>query len=992
MAEGFSLEEKDNQGNTAFLSAACNCSTQLLKFLKGKGADINVYNNYGQNALMNVCSYSNDVDAVGWLLPEGFNLEEKNDEGDTVFLCAAQNENIPHQILCFLKGKSADIKVKNNNGQNALMNVCSGSCDTDSINWLLAEGFNLEENDNQGNTAFLSATCNGSIQLLKFLKGKGADIKVHNNYGQNALMNVCSYSNDIDAVEWLLTEGFDLEDKNNKGNTVFLCAAQNENIPFQILSLLKHKGADIKVKNKDGQNALMNVCSGSCDIETVKWLLAEGFNLEEKDNQGNTVFLSAVWNGCTQLLKFLKIEGADIKDSNKNGENALMRVCSCSRDIDAVNWLWAEEFNLEEKNNDRNIVFLCAAQNENIPLQILRLLQDKGAEMKVRNKNGQTALTNVCYGSGDIETVKWMLAEGFNLEEKDNLGQTAFLCAAWNGNTQLLNFLKGEGADIKAKNKNEQNALMNVCSGSGNTDAIKWLLAEGFSLKEKDNQGNTAFLSATCNGSRKLLKFLKGKGADTKVHNKYGQNALMNVCSYSNDIDAVKWLLKEGFDLEEKNDEGDTAFLCAAQNENIPHRILCLLEDEGADTNVKNNNGQNALMKVCSNSCDFLSVLNLSFKQTSLKEKDNEGNTVFLIAAENDKLPVLHFLHYFNHDIEVENNQGQNALIRASLGRGNIDIVKWLLCMGLDIDKEDNDGNTAFLCTAQKGNTPLLSFLKCKNANIYVYNSGGENALVKASLGRGNIDTVKWLLAEGFQVNEKDFTGDTAFHNAAWNGDVQLIKFLKRENADINVCNYSGKNALMYACTGSCDIEAVKWLLEEGFNLEDKDSDENTAFLLATKEGNVSFLKFLKDEGADIKVRNKYGQNALMNVCFSSGDIEVVKWLLEEGFTLEEKDNDGNTSFLFAAQNGNTSILKFLKDENASVTVKNNLGENALMKACLNSNNFDAIKWPLQGGLQPPRQSPKGYSTLHDVENIDENHEKFYEESCVLINMAANNV
>ena len=244
-------------------------------------------------------------------------------------------------------------------------------------------------------------------------------------------------------------------------------------MPLQFLRFLKDEGAHIKVKNKNGQNALMNVCSGKCDTETVKWLLAEGFNLEEKDNQGNTVFLSAAQNRYTQLLKFLKNEGADIKVTNKNGENALMRVCACSRDIDAVNWLLGEGFDLEEKNNDGNTVFLYAAENENIPLQILRLLQDKGAEMKVRNKNGQTALMNVCYGSGDIDTIKWMLTEGFSLEVKDNLGQTAFLCAAWNGNTHLLNFLKSEGADIKAKNKNGQNALMNVCSGSGNTEAIK---------------------------------------------------------------------------------------------------------------------------------------------------------------------------------------------------------------------------------------------------------------------------------------------------------------------------------------------------------------------------------------------------------------------------------------------------------------------------------------------------------------------------------------
>ena len=170
--------------------------------------------------------------------------------------------------------------------------------------------------------------------------------------------------------------------------TPFLFAAQKGHL--DILELLKEKGADIYATDKDGDNALHFACTmGRADI--VIWLLDNcDMNLETKGSWERTPFLHAAEEGHLQIVKLLKEKGADIYAKDKDGDNALHLACMMGS-TETVRWLINHcNMNLEARGSLERTPFLCAAENGH--LDILKALEEAGADVYAKDKNGNNAL------------------------------------------------------------------------------------------------------------------------------------------------------------------------------------------------------------------------------------------------------------------------------------------------------------------------------------------------------------------------------------------------------------------------------------------------------------------------------------------------------------------------------------------------------------------------------------------------------------------------
>lgn len=94
-------------------------------------------------------------------------------------------------------------------------------------------------------------------------------------------------------------------------------------------------------------------------------------------------------------------------------------------------------------------------------------------------------------------------------------------------------------------------------------------------------------------------------------------------------------------------------------------------------------------------------------------------------------------------------------------------------------------------------------------------------------------------------------TGCSPLLNAAAKGDVNKIKLLLDQGADVNDEAYFGYTPLMQASSKG-HIEAVKMLLDKGANVNGYCSDGWTALSLAADEGHTDIVKLLLERGADI--------------------------------------------------------------------------------------------------------------------------------------------
>lgn len=100
---------------------------------------------------------------------------------------------------------------------------------------------------------------------------------------------------------------------------------------------------------------------------------------------------------------------------------------------------------------------------------------------------------------------------------------------------------------------------------------------------------------------------------------------------------------------------------------------------------------------------------------------------------------------------------------------------------------------------------------------------------------------------------------ETPLTLAALNGRSKMVEILLKDGAQINHQTTNGWTALMFAARGSCFqntcdgmhetndlVETVKVLVKHGADQNLKNSDDMTAWLLATRSNNTKILKLLK--------------------------------------------------------------------------------------------------------------------------------------------------
>lgn len=214
-----------------------------------------------------------------------------------------------------------------------------------------------------------------------------------------------------------------------------------------------------------------------------------------------------------------------------------------------------------------------------------------------------------------------------------------------------------------------------------------------------------------------------------------------------------------------------------------------------------------------------------------------------------------------------------------------------------------------------------ISFSRLENDIVYKMEATNFYPLLAAA-DEGNVDRVRSLIAEGADVNATTGSGPTALILAVEGGYLDVAKILLSKGADVNAKDNSGQTALIYAAKkGHLDI--LQQLLERGADLNVRDKDGNTALGLAVGLGHTGVVQALVDKGAD--VNGEQGNYWLpLAIAAEEGHTDIVQMLLSKGATVNAKDAYGWTALCWAVAvfEGHTDVVKALIAANADVNVK----------------------------------------------------------------------
>lgn len=126
--------------------------------------------------------------------------------------------------------------------------------------------------------------------------------------------------------------------------------------------------------------------------------------------------------------------------------------------------------------------------------------------------------------------------------------------------------------------------------------------------------------------------------------------------------------------------------------------------------------------------------------------------------------------------------------------------------------------------------------------------------------------------------------------------------------------NYQPQSSLekqLHEAIGNKDIKAVQNLIEKGANVNNKENSSETPLMFAAKiPKNTAIISLLISKGADVNAQD-YGQTALILATMELDNLDNISCLLQHGADIKIKDSQGYDALAWAAYN-TSEIFKLL--------------------------------------------------------------------------------
>ncbi|WP_200974535.1 ankyrin repeat domain-containing protein [Echinicola sp. 20G] len=306
ISKGASVQEVDDEGNTAFNLAARSGDVNLLKELLKRGVK------YDGRALIMAAQAtyrtSTNVDVHKYLVEDlGISPNQMTDKGENL-LNLVTKKNDQSEAVAFYLSKGVDGANLDQDGNSPFLNA-AGSRDFKVVTLLYPSVKDINLANQEGVTPLMAAVQRSTAQTVSFLLENGADVNISDAEG-NTLLNGLAASfrvggrgrgNADEAVEQfkeklavLKSSGLDLTVPDKDGNTLYHLLAEKNNV--EILKAVADLNIDINATNKEGLTALHRAAMVSKDDKTLKYLVSIGAKKDIATDFDETAYTMAASN------------------------------------------------------------------------------------------------------------------------------------------------------------------------------------------------------------------------------------------------------------------------------------------------------------------------------------------------------------------------------------------------------------------------------------------------------------------------------------------------------------------------------------------------------------------------------------------------------------------------------------------------------------------------------------------------------------------------
>ena len=618
-------------------------------------------------------------------------------------------------------------------------------------------------------------------------------------------------------------------------------------------------------------------------------------------------------------------DGKPIKQAQSTAERAL-----AIPQIDAAQELQSRFFNALIDNNFTLIRQLIALPELNIQLKLLGAVKLRDVEtvkrllqMPEANINGESVAGRKdrpiewAADIGSPEITRELILHGARVKPDSQQDDGAPVEPIYVAAAALANIVNPPG--ILLRNPPDPNYKMLRGSPHDYIETIRILLNAGADPNAHLRNSNYRALVLVVNSpyfpeKNELVKLFVQYGADVDFGIKVGYGSPLMIAAQRGETELVKTMLQYS---QKKRNSLNQALILGVRNHHID--VAELLLKNGADVNINRDSPPDALIFDALIPTTIPQMLDVMVKygvNVNVHEQ-NYGNTPLMYVVHQ---PILvEKILRAGANPNAKNKQGETALFRAlevpdviyipenkakellplesKNGRLNPDTRIRAVSILLDHDADPNleVQSVAPLMLVRKNETGLIDLLLKKGARIPANNELFQD------FKRGDFDIgpITWAI-----LNDKEY--------------LALALMKRDKEVSIQDCG-----AIYYAAQYG-KPKVLNALLDLGVDTDVADSNQGlTPFMAAAYAGQMESLKILLSKGKiniNAPTKEKYhdlygsgGKTALMFAAMK-GDRNVVKYLLEQGVNINQKDIDGRTSLDYARDFGTPEVEKLLID------------------------------------------------------------------------------
>lgn len=288
--------------------------------------------------------------------------------------------------------------------------------------------------------------------------------------------------------------------------------------------------------------------------------------------------------------------------------------------------------------------------------------------------------------------------------------------------------------------------------------------------------------------------------------------------------------------------------------------------------------------------------------------------------------------------------------IQFAIQSKNLELVKFIYETGrLNRSPEE----WASLATKQ-GDLEIVKFLESKLITVPI-DDWLENAILE-----NRLEIVKFLIEKHFKDNSQ--ISDQLVFLACGEGHLQIFDYLVIEKG----VKFDVSESLMVSIQGG-NLNILNYIFEKGMDLNQFDSEGHTALYNVSKMGNLSVVRWLVENGANINLENSNegSEENPVWTAINCGNVEIAEYLVSKGADLSKQVHGENWFWMWDPIH--LKSAKLLVDSGSfDVNRVDNAGETMLFVAVERA-IFDVVKLLIDQGIDVNKRNENGKIALNSA-------------------------